>query len=46
MSEMKPNYQVPVLLIDDDAMVRDVIEGYLKSFGFQKINPSATPSSP
>lgn len=33
----EPNFDLPVLLIDDDAMVRDVIKEYLLSYGFTTI---------
>lgn len=34
---MKPNYDIPILLVDDDAMVRQVLLDYLKSFGFTRV---------
>ncbi len=32
-----PNYDLPVLVVDDDAMVRTVLVEYLLSFGFRNI---------
>lgn len=32
-----PNYNIPILLIDDDALVREVVVEYLQSFGFSNI---------
>ncbi|MCB0412178.1 MAG: response regulator [Bdellovibrionales bacterium] len=32
-----PDYNLPILLIDDDALVRDVVEQYLKSIGFNRV---------
>ena len=33
----KPNYNISILLVDDDAMVRTVLFEYLTSFGFKNI---------
>ena len=33
----KPDFNLPILLVDDDAMVRGVVEEYLASFGFTRI---------
>lgn len=33
----QPNFDIPILLIDDDAMVRGVLLEYLQSFGFRNI---------
>jgi two-component system chemotaxis response regulator CheY len=34
---LPPDLNLPILLIDDDAMVRVVVEDYLKSFGFTRV---------
>lgn len=36
---MRINKNLPVLLVDDDAMVRDILTEYLISFGFKNILP-------
>ena len=33
----EPDYNLPILLVDDDALVRDVVEQYLRTLGFQRI---------
>ena len=40
---LEPNFDLPVLLIDDDAMVRDVVAQYLESFGFTKVHQLGDP---
>ena len=37
MSQLRPNYAITILLVDDDAMVRTVLVEYLLSFGFMDI---------
>lgn len=32
-----PDFDIPILLVDDDAMVRSILLEYLKSFGFTHI---------
>ena len=34
----QPNYNISILVVDDDAMVRTVMVEYLVSFGFRKIH--------
>lgn len=34
---MKPIFDLPILVVDDDAMVRDVVVDYLKDMGFSNI---------
>ena len=41
--DREPNFDLPVLLIDDDAMVRDVIKEYLYSFGFTRVTDMKDP---
>ena len=38
-----PDYDIPILLIDDDAMVRSVLLEYLQSFGFRHIIDTKDP---
>lgn len=33
----QPNYNLPILVVDDDAMVRTVLVEYLISFGFKNV---------
>ena len=33
----RPLYDLPILVVDDDAMVRDVVVDYLKDIGFSNI---------
>lgn len=33
----EPDWNLPILLIDDDAMVRGVVEDYLRSYGFTRV---------
>lgn len=39
----EPDWNLPILLIDDDAMVRGVVEDYLRSFGFTRVIPIGDP---
>jgi CheY-like chemotaxis protein len=39
----KPDYDIPILLVDDDAMVRSVLLEYLKSFGFRHVVDTKDP---
>lgn len=38
-----PDFDLPILLIDDDAMVRSVMLEYLQSFGFKRIIDTKDP---
>ena len=42
---MNANYTLPILLIDDDAMVREVLVEYLKGYGFTNIKAMHDPKS-
>lgn len=42
---MNANYTLPILLIDDDAMVREVLVEYLKGYGFTNIKSMNDPKS-
>lgn len=33
----KPQLNIPILVVDDDAQVREIVVEYLKSFGFTRI---------
>lgn len=35
-------YNMPILVVDDDAMVRDILVEYLKSYGFVRITEAAS----
>lgn len=39
----QPDYDVPILLVDDDAMVRSVLLDYLKEFGFKHVIDTKDP---
>lgn len=39
----KPDYNIPILLVDDDAMVRDILLEYLQSFGFHNVRDLRDP---
>lgn len=39
--EMSPDFNINVLVVDDDAMVRAVICDYLQSFGFRNLQEAA-----
>lgn len=38
-----PDFDIPILLIDDDAMVRSILLEYLQSFGFRHIMDTKDP---
>lgn len=40
---LKPNYRASILVVDDDAMVRDVIIEYLKEIGMENIYEAKHP---
>lgn len=40
---MTPDFDLPILLVDDDAMVRGVLVEYLQSFGFRHIIDTKDP---
>jgi two-component system, chemotaxis family, chemotaxis protein CheY len=40
---MAPDFDIPILLVDDDAMVRGVLMDYLTSFGFTRIIDTRDP---
>lgn len=41
---MKPvDFDIPILLVDDDAMVRGVLAEYLQSFGFRQVIDTRDP---
>ncbi|MEO0335343.1 MAG: response regulator [Pseudomonadota bacterium] len=43
-NDREPNLDLPVLLIDDDAMVRDVVAQYLESYGFTRVRQMGDPT--
>lgn len=40
----QPNYDLPILVVDDDAQVRDVVVEYLKGFGFTSVTQAKSPT--
>ena len=44
MSNTDPNYGLAILVVDDDAMVRDVVVEYLKSFGMTNVTQAKSAS--
>lgn len=40
---MKPNFQISILLIDDDAMVKGILVEYLQDIGFTHITVAKNP---
>ena len=44
MNMINPNYEISILVIDDDAMVRSVMLDYLKEIGMTNVHEAKTPT--
>ena len=41
---INPNYEISILVVDDDAMVRSVVLDYLKEIGMSNVREAKTPT--